>query len=63
MALTRLSAVLVVAAVESVPLLALQLLLNDQLGRQLDKLRAARRRCQPALDQGREGFTGAYRGG
>jgi hypothetical protein len=51
MALTRLSAVLVVAAVESVPDLALQRLLDDEPGRQLDQLRAVRRRCQPALDQ------------
>src|SRR5687768_11292519 len=53
---------LVVAAIERVPHLALQGLLDDQPGRQLDQLRAARRRREPSFNQRREGFTGAHRG-
>jgi hypothetical protein len=62
-ALTRGGAVLVVAAVERVPHLALQRLLDDQPGRQRDQLRAPRGRRQAPFDQGRKGFTGAHRGG
>ena len=55
-------ATLIVPTVERVPHLALQGLLDDQPGRQLDQFRAARRRREPPFDQGREGFTGAHRG-
>ena len=62
MALARSIPALVVAAIERVPHLALQGLLDDQPGRQLDQLRAAGRRREPSFNQGREGFTGAHRG-
>ena len=62
MALARSIPALVVAAIERVPHLALQGLLDDQPGRQLDQLRATGWRCEPSFNQGREGFTGAHRG-
>src|SRR5688500_2646961 len=62
MALARGLPALVVAAIERVPHLALQCLLDDQPGRQLDQLRAAGRGREPSFNQSREGFTGPHRG-
>jgi hypothetical protein len=61
MALARSLPALVVAAIERIPHLAFQGLLDDQPGRQLDQLRAAGRRGKPPFDQRLEGFTGAHR--
>src|SRR5512147_87043 len=61
MAPTRLSAVLVVAAIERVPHLTLQRLFHDQPGRRLHQLRTTRRRSQPSFDQSRKSFTGMHR--
>src|SRR3546814_17106977 len=55
----RLSAVLVIAAVQNIAHLRLQTLFDDQPGRQLNPLRAAQRLRTPACPQPPPGLTGA----